>query len=127
MIPFARILKIAGSIPWRPIIMAALIIGSAFFVLKYVKTAEKNRAAVVKLKSDKAELEKANADLEAEFISQLRVMEDALLEEREREKDYGENIRIIRAAPDGDCARNSAPIAESLRMRDERSKRDAAR
>lgn len=110
-----------NSIPWKDVIFY-LVIGVALYaVFSYIKNAEDNRSKVVNLTSANVELAKANADLEAEYKKRIQVLQEAAAAEREREKDYAENIKIIRSGPDGSCARNSSAIANSLRMRLERA------
>lgn len=127
MIQFAAIKTFLGALPWKNIILAILIGGAFFFVFRYVKTAETNREKVTTLTTANTELKKANEDLEAEYKGQIRVLQNNLTKEREREKDYAENIRIIREGPDGSCAVSSPAIAGSLRMRLERRSGDPSR
>lgn len=126
MIQFAAVKTFLGALPWKNIILAILIGAAVYFVFQYIKTAESNRERVVTLKADNAALVQANADLEAEYKNQIGVLQKNFAAEREREKSYGENIKILREGPDGSCAVNSPAIANSLRMRRARSS-DAAR
>jgi len=127
MIQFAAVKTFLGALPWKHIILAILIGGALFVVFKYIKTAEDNRNKVETLTTANSELSKANEALEAEYKGQLRVLQNNLKKEREREKDYAENIRIIREGPDGSCAVSSPAIAGSLRMRLDRGAGDPAR
>ena len=120
MIPFAIIKGFLGGLPWKNIIIGIFIAGAIFLVFRYIKTAEENRNKVVTLSAANDELKQANADLEAEYKSQIRVLQNNLAAERKREKDYAENIKILRAGPNGSCAINSPAIANSLRMRRDR-------
>lgn len=126
MIPPAVGLFFKG-LPWGKIILA-LIVGAVLFAVGlYIRKAEQNAAKVVTLETDNSELKKANAALETEYKNQIQVLEDSIEKERKREKDYAENIKILRAGPDGSCAVSSPAISNSLRMRRDRSSRDRAR
>ena len=117
MIQFAAIKNFLGGLPWKNIILAILIGAAVYFVFRYIKTAEENRNKVDVLETKNAELAQANADLETEYKNQIQVLQGNFAAEREREKDYAENIKILREGPDGSCAVNSPAIANSLRMR----------
>lgn len=126
MIPQAVGLFFKG-LPWGKIILA-LVVGAVLFAVGlYIRKAEQNAAKVVTLETDNSELTQANADLETEYKNRIEVLEDSFEKERKREKDYAENIRTLRAGPDGSCALNSPAIRESLRMRRERAASDKAR
>lgn len=127
MIQFAAVKTVLGALPWKNLVIGIAITVVVFVVFKYIKTAEDNRNKVGSLTTANAELSKANAALEAEYKGQLRVLQNNLKKEREREKDYAENIRIIREGPDGSCAVSSPAIAGSLRMRLDRGSGDTAR
>ena len=88
MIPFAIIKGFLGGLPWKNIIIGIFIAGAIFLVFRYIKTAEENRNKVVTLSAANDELKQANADLEAEYKSQIRVLQNNLAAERKREKDY---------------------------------------
>lgn len=121
---------ISNFLPWKKIGYGILIAGAlavAFFVFKYIRDAESNRNKVENLETAVTELTAANVALEAEHKNQLRVVQNALKAEREREKTYAENIRILREGPDGSCALNSPAIGNSMRMRRERRAGDDAR
>lgn len=124
MIQFAAIKTFLGGLPWKNILIGIAIAAAVFVVFRYIKTAEENRNKVTTLTTANAELKKANEDLEAEYKGQLAVLQNNLAAEREREKDYAENIRIIREGPNGSCAVSSPAINRSLRMRLERRSRD---
>lgn len=121
---------ISNFLPWKKIGYGVLIIAAvavAIFIFKYIRDAESNRTKVETLETKNAELTQANADLIAEHTNQLRVVQNALKAEREREKTYAENIKILREGPDGSCASSSPAIANSLRMRRERRAGDETR
>lgn len=115
MIP-APALLFLKNLPWGKIALVIAVCAAIFAVVLYIRNAEENRASVVTLKNDKAELTQANADLEAAYKNQISVLQSSLQARIERERSYNDNIKEIQAAPDASCARSSPPIRASLRL-----------
>lgn len=126
MIPTAAALFLK-NLPWKNIILGLLIGSVVLAIGLYIRNAEENRAEVNTLKTQKTELIQANKDLERSYKDQLDVLQKSFQNERERERDYAENIQIIESGPDGNCAINSPPIVHSLRLRHERRSRNTPR
>lgn len=115
---FGAIFKI---IPWGRVLVYGAIFAGVLSVLYYIKNAEENRARVETLRSQKEQLAQINAELGAEYQKQILVLQESLEIERQRDRAYEENIQTLQQGPDGECARNSPAISESLRLRRKRN------
>lgn len=117
MIPLPVSWAAFKALPWKNIITLVAICGAIIAVVMagravvgYIAKAEADKAAVIGLTE-------ANKTLQADLKKSVEVLQAAMVKEREREKRYGENNKKLGALPDSGCARNSAPIVESIRMR----------
>lgn len=109
-----------GKLPWGKIIIYGAVIGALAFagwrVYSFIKTANENAAAVVKLEADNSALTDANKALQASYDLQLQVLQSNIAQAAEREKEYASAIEQIQAQPDSGCARSSPAIRSSLRL-----------
>lgn len=112
---------LSKAIPWKDIILWAGVIGIIFAVVLYIKNAEENRTEVTRLEQVEADLKAANEKLVEDHTLAIAVLTENFESQKIREAEYEDNIEQIRALPDGDCVRSSAPILESIRLRRERA------
>lgn len=112
--------KVAAMIPWKYIIIAGLAAGLFFaarWTINHYTTLVNDN---VILKADRDRLTDENHLLEERNKSHVEALEKTIKENRKRESDYAENIRLIERQTETNACANSPAILESLRLRRER-------